>query len=117
MSTPVPENKPEYIRRMADDGSGNLASQAQVDSNVDASFAELAQVVTDTGDLPVTTSIRPNGSFSDAESLHQYLETGGLIVTDVAGDAEPIGFVWLLKEWDPILLQYMWTVYIDSQTN
>jgi len=101
---------------MADDGTGNLASQSLVDSNIDASFAELATVVTDPDDLPVTTSIRPNGTFTDAESCQQYLETGGLIVTDDAENVEPIGFVWLFKEWDDILEQYVWTVYIDSET-
>jgi len=116
MTTPSPENKAEYIRRMADDGSGGLASPAQVDTNIDASFAELAAVVTDVGDLPTSTSIRPNGTFTDAESCHQYLEIGGLVVTDSAGNVEPIGFVWLLKEWDIILLSYVWTVYIDQET-
>ncbi len=116
MTTPTPESKGEYIRRMADDGSGNLASQALVDTNISDSFEELATVVTDIGDLPTTTSIRPNGTFTDAESCQQYLETGGLIVTDAAENVEPIGFVWLLKEFDDILNQDIWTVYIDQDT-
>lgn len=117
MPTPDFESKAEYIRRMADDGLGGLDTLPGVKANISTSFEDLATVVTLSGDLPVTTTIRPNGSFSDAASLHEYLETGGLVVTDGGGFTEPIGFVWLLKEFDDILEQYVWTVYIDENTN
>ncbi len=116
MTTPTPESKSEYMRRMADGGLGTLASQAQVDTNIDASFNDIVIVVDDPGDLPTSTTIRPNGSFSDAASMHEYLETGGLVVTDNLLNAEPIGFVWALKEFDEILEQLIWTVYIDQDT-
>ncbi len=116
MTTPVPETMTEYIRRMANDGGGGLATPSEILDNVDASFAELATVVTDPENLPETSTIRPAGSFTDANSLHQYLENGGLVVTDAAGDASPIGFVWLLKVYDDILNEFIWQVYIDENT-
>lgn len=117
MSTPDFESKAEYIRRMADDGTGDLADLPEVEANVDASFADLGNVVASEAELPSSATIRPNGSFSDAASLHVYLESGGLVVTDGAGNAEPIGFVWLVKEFDDILFEYLWQVYIDQETD
>ncbi len=111
------ENKPEYTRRMSDDGAGDLASLPQVESAISGSFDELGQVVTDTGDLPGTATVRPSGSFSDAESAKEYLDRGGLLVVDSDGDVEPIGFVWFLKEFDEVLQQDVWTVYIDEDTS
>lgn len=117
MTSPDFESKAEYIRRMADDGAGDLADLGEVETNIATSFSDVANVVTDPGDLPVTTSIRPNGSFTDAQSMREYLEQGGLVVTDGAGNLEPIGFVWALQEFDDILYQEVWTVYIDEDTN
>lgn len=110
------ENKPEYIRRVSDDGAGGLGTPAQVEGAIDASFAELGEVATTVGDIPSTATVRPSGSFSDAESCKEYLDRGGLLVVDGAGDVEPIGFVWLLKEFDEVLQQDVWTVYIDDDT-
>lgn len=114
MATHNEETQPEYVRRMADDGGGGLASLPDVESAIAASFAELATVVTDPASLPVTTSIRPAGAFVDADDLADYLESGGLVVTDSSGNYEPIGFVWLLKTFNEMLQEYVWQVYIDS---
>ena len=116
MTTPKPETKAEYIRRMADDGLGGLGSQAQVDANIASSFEDIAIVLTDEGDIPSSASSRTNGTFSDAESAHEYLERGGLVVTDGAGNTEPIGFVYVLKWFDDILNEWVWSVYIDDDT-
>lgn len=117
MSTPDFETRPEYIRRMADDGGGGLADPSGVEGNISSSFEDLANVVTDVADLPNTTTIRPNGAFADASALHEYLDRGGLVVTDGFGNTEPIGFVWLVKAFDDILQQDIWQVYIDEETN
>lgn len=114
--TPEFESKAEYIRRMSDDGAGGLADQADIEDNISASFEDIATLVEAVEDLPVTASIRPNGSFSDASSCHEYLIGGGLVVTDDAGKTEPIGFVWVVKEFDEILWQNVFTVYIDDET-
>lgn len=116
MATDWHENKPEYVRRMSDDGIGGLATPSEVEDAIDASFVELGEVVTDPGEIPGTASVRPSGSFSDAESAKEYLDRGGLLVVDSAGNVEPIGFVWLLKEFDQVLQQDIWTVYIDEDT-
>lgn len=117
MPTDWLENKPEYVRRMADDGGGGLADLPEVEANLAASFEELALVVDDPADLPATTTIRPAGSFSDADSLKEYLDKGGLLVVDSSGNTEPIGFVWLLQMYDEVLEQDVWQVYIDEDTN
>ncbi len=116
MPTEWDETRPEYTRRMSDDGLGGLASLPDVEQAISDSFDELGQVVTTTGDLPGTTTVRPSGSFSDAEDAKEYLDRGGLLVVDDAGNVEPIGFVWLLKEFDEVLQQYIWTVWIDEDT-
>lgn len=116
MPTEWHENKPEYIRRMSDDGLGGLASLPDVEQSVSDSFEELAQVVTDVSELPGTASIRPSGSFTDAESAKEYLDRGGLLAVDSLGNVEPIGFVYLLKEYDEVLEMYTWTVWIDDDT-
>ncbi len=116
MSTEWHENKPEYTRRMSDDGLGGLATPTEVEQAIIDSFDELGQVVTIPGDLPGTTTIRPSGSFSDAESAKEYLDRGGLLVVDDAGNVEPIGFVYFLMEFDEVLQEYIWTVWIDEDT-
>lgn len=116
MSTPDFESKAEYIRRMADDGLGDLASQSEVEANISASFAQLGTVVSDESLVPVSATIRPAGSFTDADSLHRYLEDGGLVVTDGAGNVEPIGFVWIVESFDDILFEITYQVYIDEDT-
>jgi len=117
MPTDWQENKPEYVRRMSDDGGGGLASLPEVEDNLVASFEEVVLVVDDPADLPATASIRPAGSFSDAESLKEYLDSGGLLVVDASGNTEPIGFVWCLMMFDEVLQQDVWQVYIDDNTN
>ncbi len=116
MTTDWHETKPEYVRRMSDDGVGDLATPAQVEAAILASFTELGEIATIPGDLPGTTTIRPSGSFSDAESAKEYLDRGGLLVVDDSGNVEPIGFVWFLQEFDDVLQQVVWTVYIDEDT-
>lgn len=110
------ESKAEYIRRMADDGLGGLASLPDVEQAISDSFEELGEVVAIPGDLPGTATIRPSGSFSDAEDAREYLDRGGLLAVDAAGNVEPIGFVWFLMEFDEVLQQVIWTVYIDEDT-
>ncbi len=117
MPTEWHENKPEYTRRMSDDGLGGLADLTEVEQAISDSFDELGNVGLVIGDIPSTASIRPSGSFSDAESAKEYLDRGGLLVVDSAGNVEPIGFVWFLSEYDEVLEQQIWTVYIDDDTS
>lgn len=117
MPTPDFESKAEYIRRMADDGLGGLASQPEVETNISASFDQLGTVVSSASLVPGTATIRPAGSFTDADSLQVYLEDGGLVVTDGAGNVEPIGFVWIVEEFDDILYEMTYQVYIDEDTS
>ncbi|MEE8599433.1 MAG: hypothetical protein V3S69_08035 [Dehalococcoidales bacterium] len=102
---------------MSDDGLGGLASLTEVEQAISDSFDELGNVATTVGDIPSTASIRPSGSFTDAESCKEYLDRGGLLVVDSSENVEPIGFVWLLMEFDLVLEEYVWTVYIDDDTN
>lgn len=117
MTTPFFESKSEYAQRMADDGAGGLATPSEIADNISDSFEDIAQLVTDIGDLPVTTTIRPNGTFSDAHSCYEYLIEGGLVVTDGSDNTQPIGFVWVVKEFDDFLHEDVYTVYIDDETN
>lgn len=111
------ETKTEYILRMADEGGG-LATQAQVEEHVAGSFESLATIYDDPGDIPSSATIRPAGVFTDANDAYRYLEQGGLVATENDGvDIIPIGFVYLLKEYDEVLMEMTWTVYIDQETN
>ncbi len=115
--TPSFETSPEYIRRMADDGAGNLADLPTVEGNLSASFDDLGTVVTSPASLPVTTSIRPNGVFANADDMREYLDSGGLIAYDTDTTSIPFSWVYILEEFDELLQEPLWTVYIDSNTN
>lgn len=111
------ETKAEYIVRMADEGGG-LATQAQVEEHVASSFENLGTVYDDPADIPSTATIRAAGLFTDANDAYRYLEQGGLVATESGGTAViPIGFVYLLKGYDEVLMEDTWTVYIDEDTN
>lgn len=115
MPTPISETKAEYARRMADDGGGGLASQAQVEANIEASFSDVANVLTDPGDVPASASVRPAGRFGTADDLKEYLELGGLVASDGVNTV-PMGFVYVLQEYDEIYEQDMYIVYIDEDS-
>lgn len=117
MTTPTFETQSEYFNRMSDDGGGGLASPSEIEDNISDSFDDIGTVVTDEGDLPVTADIRPAGVFTDANSMKDYLTTGGLVVTDASSNTEAIGWVWILESFDEIINAPIWTVYIDSDTN
>lgn len=114
--TPEFESKPEYIRRMADDGLGGLGDILSIEAAVSASFAELGTVTTDVEDIPISASVRANGVFTDADDMGTYLENGGLVVTDEFGNREPMSFIWVHKYYDDVLLQNVYQVYIDENT-
>lgn len=115
--TPSFETSPEYIRRMADDGAGDLADLPTVESNLSASFSDLGTVITDPGDIPGTASIRPNGVFTNADDLREYLDQGGLITYDTDEKAVPFSWIYILEAFDEVLQEQTWQVYIDSQTD
>lgn len=116
MTTDPLETQSEYIRRMADDGGGGLATPSEVEANLDASFEDLAIVVETVGELPATATIRASGVFTNANDGMEYLQSGGLVVTDGPDTTAPIGWVYVLKQFDDILQEYTWTVYIDSES-
>lgn len=111
------ETSAEYMRRMADDGSGNLADLPTVEASLSASFGDLGTVVTDEAFLPGTTSIRPNGVFTNADDLREYLDQGGLIAYGSDGKSIPFSWVYILEQFDDVLQENVWQVHIDSDTN
>lgn len=103
---------------MADDGGGNLASESEIIDNISLSFEDMGTVFTSAGSIPVTATVRAAGSFTEAHSAMEYLESGGLIATEGSGsDVIPIGFVYFLEEFDEILQENLFTIYIDEDTN
>lgn len=117
MATPISESKSEYDLRMADDGFGGLATEEEIQDNITSSLADIANVVDDPEDLPSETSIRPNGFFTDANDLKEYLQNGGLLATDELGDAEPLSFVWIVWSFDDVLQSDVAQVYIQKDTD
>lgn len=118
MTTPPDEDRPDYTHRMADDGGGGLDTPANIQDHIDLSFEDLATIFTDPASIPTSASVRPAGSFTDAHDAMTYLETGGLVATENSGaNTIPIGFVYMLKEFDEVLEDWLFTVYIDEDTN
>ena len=46
------ESRSEFTGRMADDGSGQVGSDAEIHANIRADFGTLAPIFTDVGDIP-----------------------------------------------------------------
>jgi len=115
--TPIHEDRPDYVHRMADDGSGGLDTPAAIKSALSTEAANLGNVVTTVGALPGTAEIRPAGIFSDPMDVKEYLERGGLLVDDGLGNTAPQSFVWLLEFYDDVLQTTVWQVYVDTDTN
>lgn len=116
MPKPLNETTPQYIRRTATRGGGGLASEAQIQANIQADMASLGNVVTDLIDIPGTASARANGVFTETEAMMDYLETGGLVASTDTGDYEPMSFVYLYQRFDDVLNCLVWEVYIDEDT-
>jgi len=115
MTTDHYEKSPEYLHRMADDGSGGLDTVENIDNHIKSSFEDMGTVYTDEASIPSTASIRLAGTFAGADNARSYLEYGGLIVTEDAGaTVVPIGFVYFLREFDEITQEYLYRVYIDE---
>lgn len=110
------EKSAEYIRRMADDGAGDLADLATVEANLSSSFDDLGTVVTDEVSIPSTASIRPNGVFLNADDFREYLDQGGLIAYGSDGKSIPFSWVYILETFDDVLQELSWQVYIDNDT-
>jgi len=102
---------------MSDDGGGGLASPSEVEQAIAASMANIGIVITSELDIPPEATVRPSGVFTDEVDARIYLEEGGLVVTDDLGNNSPIGFVYLLEQFDEILWEMTWTVYVDENTN
>ncbi len=109
------EEKSEYIRRMADDGAGNLASDSQIQDNISEAMALLGNVTTDPDDIPVGASIRASGLFTDSADALEYLELGGLVATS-GGDNIPLPFVHFLYYYDDDLQEEVYQIYISDES-
>ena len=117
MTTDQFENTPEYLHRMADDGLGGLDTVENIDAAIHSSFTDMGNVYTDPENIPETASMRLAGTFSSADNARSYLEYGGLIVTEDAGETVvPIGFVYFLRWFDDVTQEYLYRVYIDEES-
>lgn len=114
----MPQFEPEedLVSRLADDGAGNVDTPENIAANIETEFGMIANVVTDIGDIPGTASVRPAGRFLEPGACREYLEIGGLVHSDVDGNPVPASFVYLLKYYDDILLQWIYQVYIDRDS-
>lgn len=107
----------DYVHDTADDGGGGLASLSEIDDNILSSFESIGTVYTTVGDIPATATVRPAGKFTQADSARAYLEQGGLVAVDTDGvTVIPMSFVYFLQEFDDILQEDTYTVYIDTET-
>ena len=111
------EKSPEWIRRTADDGTGNLDDVSGIEADVAAQFQIIGTVVTDEVDLPVDAHIRLNGSFFHPDDARKYLESGGLIAYDTNGEPIPLPWVYFLKTFNDILQEEVWQVYIRDDSD
>lgn len=111
------ETQSEWIGRAADDGTGQVASDAQIQANIRAEFETLGTVFDNEGDIPFTASLRAAGRFTDPHDAADYLELGGLVIRDENGDTVPIGWVYFNHYFDEVLEEDVYEVYIDEDTN
>lgn len=111
------ESQSEHIGRMADDGTGQVAPDSEIQANIAADFATLGTVFGDVNDIPDTASFRAAGRFTDPHAAAEYLELGGLVIRDDQGNLQPIGFVYFLQYYDEILEDWVYEVWIDEDTN
>lgn len=109
------EEKSEYIRRMADDGLGNLADDSEIQDNISDDLATLGVVTDVLEDVPSSATIRASGLFSDSQDALEYLELGGLVST-VDGENVPMSFVYFYEYYDDDLQADMYQVYIDEDS-
>lgn len=111
----IDETKPEEIRRLADDGTGNLRSEAEIETALQSEFPQFGQVITNPGELPGDASIRATGYFTDPDDLKEWLEVGGMYST-AAGEYVPLSWVWLHEVYDEGLQEYTYQVYIEDDS-
>lgn len=111
----VTEEKSEYIRRMADDGVGNLATDSEIQQNITDHMEQLGIVTTVIGDIPSSATIRASGLFTDSQDALEYLELGGLVAHD-GSDNIPLGFVHFYFYYDDDLQADVYQVYIDEDS-
>ena len=110
------ETRPEYIRRMADDGAGGVASPEDIDIALGVEFAKFGQVTENIGDLPTDAHIRARGLFTDPDDMREYLERGGLVSTS-GGEYQPLSWVWILKSYSDLLQEYTYQVFIRDTSD
>lgn len=111
------ESQSEHTARMADDGTGQVADDATIQSHIDDAFGTLGMVVADVGDIPDSASLRPAGRFTDAHDAEEYLERGGLVLRDENGDTFPFPWVYFFRYFDDVLQEDVYEVWLDDDTN
>lgn len=109
------ESRAEHIRRLADDGAGNLRPLNDIEQAVYDEFANFAQITTNPAALPGDAELRPSGFFTDPQDLEQYLQGGGMVSTE-SGEYVPLSWVWLLEVYDETLDQLTYQVYIEAES-
>jgi hypothetical protein len=111
------ETQAGHTGRMADDGSGQVDTESNIAANIAAEFGTLGTVVSDEMSLPVDSSFRPSGRFTDAHDAETYLESGGLVLRDDLGNTIPFPWVYWLKTFDEILEEDVYQVYIRETSD
>lgn len=106
----------DYQRSLWDDGAGGLVDNATFQSRVHDDFGQMGTIYNDPSDVPITATVREAGRFSNPFDAMEYLNSGGLSATDDTGDLVPIGFVYLVEEYDDLLQAETFIVYIDEDT-
>lgn len=110
------ETRAEYIRRIADDGAGGLATSGEIEIALDVEYAKFGQVTENIGDLPTDAHIRARGLFTDPQDMREYLERGGLVSTS-GGEYQPLSWVWILKSYSDLLQEYTYQVFIRDTSD
>lgn len=111
------ETQAGHTGRMADDGMGQVDSEANIAANIASEFGTLGTVVTDESSLPMDASFRPAGRFTDAHDAETYLESGGLVLRDAFGNTIPFPWVYWLRVFDEILEEDTYQVYIRDDSD
>lgn len=109
----------DFIRSLSsgDENPGQVTEDdAQIVARRDDFAASVGTLHTSEATLPVGVSHRPNGTFSDAKDLADYLQRGGLLILDASRNPQPHPIVHILKIIDEDTDEVEYEVWIDEDT-
>ena len=99
----------------AGDGSPAL-SASQIQANLDSEVQTYGNFYTDMASLPSTAEARSNGIFFDINDLAAYLDGGALLYRSSDGTFVPNPIVHIVRVYDEVFDDYLYHVYIDSES-